>query len=242
SGVSGYVSGSSGAMNFSARFSGRVVSPEFVAQSDIRIKDIKGRSNSADDLKLLNTIQITDYEMKDKVLWGNTRFKKIIAQEVEAVYPQVVNKTTGFVPDIYATATISQSDSCFKLRLPADISINKDTKRIRIITNNGNRDMDFVSSPDARTLILKGELPEVKEGENVFVYGQEVNDFRVVDYEGLSTLNISATQELYKLLVKQQEEINALKKENGTLKTDLSAQMESLKLQMNAILYPVAKQ
>jgi hypothetical protein len=32
----------------------------------------------------------------------------------------------------------------------------------------------------------------------IFVYGKEVIDFHIVDYEALSTLNISATQELSK--------------------------------------------
>ena len=39
-------------------------------------------------------------------------------------------------------------------------------------------------------------------GDKVFVYGEEVDDFRTVDYEGLTTLNISATQEIAKRLAK----------------------------------------
>ncbi len=31
--------------------------------------------------------------------------------------------------------------------------------------------------------------------KTVFVYGREVNDFHTVDYEALSMLNVSATQE-----------------------------------------------
>ena len=33
-------------------------------------------------------------------------------------------------------------------------------------------------------------------GDEVFVYGREVDDFRAVDYDSLTMLNISATQEL----------------------------------------------
>jgi len=46
----------------------------------------------------------------------------------------------------------------------------------------------------------------------VFVYGEEVDNFRTVDYEGLTTLNISATQELGKLVKKQQAMIERLEK------------------------------
>ena len=49
---------------------------------------------------------------------------------------------------------------------------------------------------------------------NVFVYGKEVNDFHTVDYEALSTLNISATQALVK-------RINDLEVQNAILKTNV---------------------
>ena len=42
------------------------------------------------------------------------------------------------------------------------------------------------------------------EGQ-VFIYGKEVDDFRGVDYDALSMLNISATQALYQRLVELEE-------------------------------------
>ena len=42
------------------------------------------------------------------------------------------------------------------------------------------------------------------KADKIFVYGEEVDDFRTVDYEGLTSLNISATQELSKLVKQQQ--------------------------------------
>ena len=45
--------------------------------------------------------------------------------------------------------------------------------------------------------------------DKVFVYGEEVDDFRTVDYEGLTTLNISATQQLSKLVKAQQTAMEA---------------------------------
>ena len=43
--------------------------------------------------------------------------------------------------------------------------------------------------------------------QQMFVYGREVDDFHVVDYDALSILHISATQELYKIIKKLQENI-----------------------------------
>ena len=53
-GSTGYISGSSGTVPFSARYIGRIICPEFNAQSDARIKDIIGVSNSLKDLAILN--------------------------------------------------------------------------------------------------------------------------------------------------------------------------------------------
>ena len=60
-----------------------------------------------------------------------------------------------------------------------------------------------------------------KEGK-VFVFGKQVDDFHVVDYDAVSMLNVSATQELYKLILKQQKTIDAQK-------AQISAQIEKSK-------------
>ena len=51
------------------------------------------------------------------------------------------------------------------------------------------------------------ELKEV----DIFIYGKKVEDFKRLDYESLYCLNIAGTQELYKLIMEQREEINNLK-------------------------------
>ncbi|MCB0315959.1 MAG: hypothetical protein KDH84_22350, partial [Calditrichaeota bacterium] len=61
------------------------------------------------------------------------------------------------------------------------------------------------------------------EQQTVFVYGREVNDFHTVDYEAISMLNVSATQELYRLIQQQQREIDALKSQNNALKKEVTS-------------------
>ena len=50
-----------------------------------------------------------------------------------------------------------------------------------------------------------------KPENKYFVYGKQVNDFRAVDYEAISMLNVSATQELTKRIEKLEAENTALK-------------------------------
>ena len=71
------------------------------AFSDARIKEIQGRSDSPSDLKTLTGIKITDFRYKDKLSKGDALVKKVIAQQVERVFPQAVSLNVGVVPDIF---------------------------------------------------------------------------------------------------------------------------------------------
>jgi len=62
----------------------------------------------------------------------------------------------------------------------------------------------------------------------VFVYGREVDDFHAVDYESLSMLNVSATQELYTLILNQQKIIESLETEVAELQ-EIKEDVETLK-------------
>ncbi|MCP4551438.1 MAG: hypothetical protein GY834_05235, partial [Bacteroidetes bacterium] len=64
--------------------------------------------------------------------------------------------------------------------------------------------------------------------DKVFVYGREVDDFHTVDYEAISMLNVSATQEQQRIIEAQQTEIEALKTKANEMDA-LKAEIESIK-------------
>ncbi len=196
---------------------GRVLSTEFDAYSDARIKQIIGRSNSIQDLQTINQLEITDYSMKDKVQSGNKRYKKVIAQQVEKFYPQVVSTHTDFVPNVYqVTSKIVKVKDGYLLQFATPHCISDTAKKLRVLLNEseGMQQSEIVSIPSKNSVVIRAN--DMKT-DKAFVYGEEVSDFRTVDYEGLTTLNISATQELSKqlkiqqaIIEKQQQQINAL--------------------------------
>jgi hypothetical protein len=55
-------------------------------------------------------------------------------------------------------------------------------------------------------------LDQAVEADRLFVYGTEVPDFHVVDYDAISMLNVSATQELLRRIEALEKELEALKK------------------------------
>jgi hypothetical protein len=170
----------------------------FVVPSDVRIKNVVGVSNSVKDLKTLESIRVTDYTMKDKGEYGNKPFKKVIAQEVEKVYPQVISKQPGFIPNVYRSAdSVRRTAGGLLLHFAAEHHLTSGAKKLRALAEGRPYMQEYaiVSIPTANEVVIADTAAMVTR---MFVYGEEVPDFRKVDYDGLFALNISATQELSK--------------------------------------------
>jgi len=198
-----------------------VFAQEFDAYSDARIKDIVGVSNSAKDYEKLNSIKVMDYTLKDKVTNGNKPFKKVIAQQVETVYPQVVSKHVDFIPNVYQeAATITRTDKGLLLQFDSPHHISKQATKLKILVKGDSRmnGYDILSIPSDNEVLI--DAPELN-AKKVFAYGEQVDDFRTVDYEGLTTLNISATQELSKIVRRQQAAIRDQNKKIAALSKKL---------------------
>ncbi|HTE34294.1 MAG TPA: hypothetical protein VK666_28135, partial [Chryseolinea sp.] len=149
--------------------------------------------------------------------YGDKAFKKVIAQEVEKVYPQVVSKHTDFIPNVYQlTNKITKTKEGYLLNFPGGHHLSNTAKRIQALLadQSGMQQFDIVTIPSGNEIVIKAM--DLK-GDRLFVYGEEVADFRTVDYEGLTTLTISATQELSRLVKKQGEIIDLLEKRLAAL-------------------------
>ena len=203
------IGGAQSGADVSIYASNRVLASEFNAFSDARIKNIKGISNTTKDLATINALEITDYTLKDKIKNGNKSFKKVIAQQVEKVYPEVVSKHVDFIPNVYQlTNKIEKISNGYLLSFKNNHSISDTAKKLQLLLQDGKsmKQFEIVSIPSSNSVIIKAT--DLK-ADKIFVYGEEVNDFRTVDYEGLTTLNISATQELSKLVKAQQTAMEA---------------------------------
>ncbi len=237
----GYLNGSgntgshsAGANDFSIYASDRIAATEFNAFSDARIKKIQGISNSHTDLQTLLGIQITDYKLKDSISKGNNFYKKVIAQQVEKVYPQAVSIITDVVPDIYQLAEIKDgyialTNNTLQAGDKVKLIFGERTELVAVLASNAKG--------------FKVNLPD--QGQ-VFVYGREVSDFHTVDYEALSMLNISATQELVKMINHQSEAIQVLEANNQTMQLhniSMQSDLELIKatLHLNTINKPSAE-
>jgi len=210
--------------------SGIVAGDGYLTASDWRVKNIQGRSDSAADLSKLLGIEVIDFLFKDVVEKGNRPQKKVIAQQVEKVYPLAVRNTTDVVPDIYRKAPVKDG----WIELATDLKVGD---RVRLITENGHRDIHEVLEVKDD----KFRTDFVEDVSQVFVYGREVKDFRVVDYEAIAMLNVSATQELVRRLEKQAADLVAQAEEMSKQTTRIAelekqaSEIAMLKQQMAAL-------
>jgi hypothetical protein len=211
SGLGAYAVGSS--LDLSIYASNTVAANLYVAFSDERIKRIAGRSDAFRDLDTLLAIEVTDYTYIDTITQGNTPQKKVIAQQVEQVFPQAVSQITATIPDIYETAEFKEG----WIQLKTNLVVGE---RVQIMAGKEQQICEVLEvGLSADRFRVAWEIEE----SSVFVYGREVDDFRSVDYDAIAMLNVSATQELARQLVPNSSDVASLKQENLQLKTRLAA-------------------
>lgn len=181
-----------------------IAADDFVAKSDERIKKNINISDANKDLETMMQIEIANYVFKDSISKGKHQFKKVIAQQVKEVYPQAVSDNlTDVIPDIYANYIIENG----WIQLSSGVSVND---KIKIYYDSKEDLFDVLEVSE------KGFKIDIDYEGEVFVYGHQVNDFHVVDYEAISMLNVSATQEIYRHVQELEEENKQLKEQNSS--------------------------
>jgi hypothetical protein len=207
----------------------------FVANSDRRIKDIVGSSDTRNDLELIKQLRVTDYRMLDSVVEGSTLRKGFIAQEVLAVIPEAVRSQTNCIPDIYSPATSLKYDKerhALTITLPKNHEL-KAGEVVRLFLDRSSKELPVASVISTNTFEV-GSIDT--EPSKAFVYGRQVDDFLSVQYDRIFTTGIGAIQELSRKvdehaqdgiriaeLEKKAARVDALEKEIAELKKLVSA-------------------
>ena len=102
--------------------------------------------------------------------------------------------------------------------------------RLRIIADQ-QREV-VVSAVQGNTITVQ-DWP-VADTQEAFVYGKQVNDFCVVDYDRIFTLNVSATQALIQEVDDLKAQVAALQAQNAQLARQ-NASIQSLEARLNAL-------
>jgi hypothetical protein len=186
--------------------------------SDERVKkEIKNIENPLDKFMLLKPKEYHLCDDKDY----NRKFG-IIAQDVEIDFPELIYTDTEYIANIYSYAVYSDFTITLDKNITDIITVDDELKIILDNNDKNNLEIAIDDTPynnrykrryckvveiiDSHSFKIDIELTE----ENVFVFGKKVNDFKKLDYQSLYCLNISATQELYKIIKDLQARIEIL--------------------------------
>ena len=134
---------------------------------------------------------------------GNDVVYGFIAQQIKEVIPEAVKIEKALIPNIFKVCsclndTISISDE--------DINKLNVDDEIEIICKNDEKKILNIIEKNEDTI----KINESIEGEECFITGSKVDDFHTLDKNYIYTLNVCATQELYKIINDLQKRIEIL--------------------------------
>jgi hypothetical protein len=178
---------------------------KFTTSSDIRIKTNIQDINDDEALQKILLIQPKKYEYIDKVERGNNFVFGFIAQQIKEVIPEAVKIEKSLIPNIFKVCsclndTISISNE--------DINKLNVDDEIEIICKNDEKKILNIIEKNEDTI----KINESIDGEECFITGSKVDDFHTLDKNYIYTLNVCATQELYKIIQELRERIILLEK------------------------------
>jgi hypothetical protein len=221
----GYRSGS-GTFGYGLNVGGAIrANGEIHSWSDARIKTDVVTVNATDSLDKINRLRVVNYGYVDKEAKGigiNTGF---IAQEVEKIYPDVVDISNEVIPNIYSLATDvtwNENQSTLLISLPHAHGL-KSGDMVRLISDSEQSKLYSVGAVESELVFTVSDFKH--PAKEVFVYGKQVNDFRTVNYQGVLVNGISAIQALSKKSDAQQKVIEA----QSSAIDELRREIESLK-------------
>ena len=209
----------------SIRSNGTIYSAAAIAASDSRIKENMVEINDTTALDKLRLLKPTTYNYIDKIHRHDQQVEGFIAQEVKEVIPYAVSVITDTIPNIYKMGTYDSSNQYINIPEYNTSLLEKDAsgniyKKLKIYDASDNK-----YEIEIKNIVSTNEF-EVESSEiipnELFVYGQEVEDFHTLKKEQIFTVTTAALQEVDRQLQAEKTKVATLESENATLKTQVT--------------------
>jgi hypothetical protein len=200
----------------------------FLATSDNRIKTNIIDINANTSLEYLRKIKPKKFNFIDCMRKGTIPTFGFIAQDIKEVLPNSVsNNQIDYIPNIYELVNVSTDGYTITLnnKSTSDISLNYLPLKIRFFNiNDKPLDYEIDEIIDDKTFTLKTQIEENNIHENqVFLYGQHIDDLNVLDKDEIFTLTTAAVKFIDTIVQGQQQTIETLQNRLNTLEARLDA-------------------
>jgi hypothetical protein len=204
--------------------------------SDSRIKTNINDVTDASALEKLRLLEPKTYTYIDTNEQGDTTVYGFIAQEVSNVFPEAVKISENVIPNIYELSNVSDSNVItFTNFNTSDLLTSNVTSKIHVrsVYDKVER-LTLDEVIDAKSIRVKEDLTNmigsvddtgnVVSGNQVFVMGQEVDNFNILKKEYIFTIATAALQEVDRQLQAEKTKVSTLE----TQVADLLARVTAL--------------
>ena len=223
----------------SIRATGKILAPEFDALSDRRIKTNIAPVSTVSALSLARNLEVVHYNYIDKMSKGLATKTGFIAQQVETALPDAINRTSDFIPSVYAPA-LKLNETGSRLTVTTLQPHNFVQGDIIKLYDKANKSYEVrVSAVSAATAFEISDWDG--PSDSLFIYGKRINDLRSVDFDQITAVSIGAVQELDKKVAELEKRNAALENENSKLNEKMNAissasgELSDLKMQLSEL-------
>jgi len=172
--------------------------------SDSRIKKEIEDIPDEEALNKLLLIEPKTYKYIDETR-GTEKVYGFIAQQIKLILPEAVELLKSIPPNIYKDCNYLKNK--IYVSIPLNVVIGTvlqikagldDGKRVNILEIYENY------------IIINENIDEDDDDKSCLIYGYEIKDFHGLKKDHIFTLNVCATQELHRIITRQQAVIDSL--------------------------------
>jgi hypothetical protein len=177
--------------------------------SDKRIKKPVLDEETPQYIDIVNSLQVERFTYVDTTKEGTSPNTGFYAQDVESIIPEAINTTREFIPNVFKLSenvhTDTQTITCKDHKLEKG-----DYIKCMFTNKEGIQEHLYLNI----TEVIDNDKFIVEQGhdlaDEIFIYGKQVLDFKVLENDRLIPHTVGAFQELYKIVMELQDRVKNL--------------------------------
>ena len=223
-----------------------IVGGSIFVLSDERIKTNVSHIEDSVALNLFRKLQPKTYHYKDFFEKGTKKVFGYMAQEVKEILPHAVSLKTECIPNIYELATINDNTMEFHNFNTSELEVNASSQlypKCKVYTKDNKEEYITIKEiiDEKRVLIenissswledINVSTGEIIEGNKLFIYGQEVDNFHTLNKNVIWTVASAALQEVDREVQTEKQKVSQLENKVSQLENTL----QELLLRINTL-------